>query len=466
MRDVLIISSNPDVTRHISAALPDETKSAYTNSLKRALQIHNQNPFDLIFIDLNQLKTTAPIESFNQKTLPFKKSNPRVQFVVITSKDAIREAVQFIKEGAWDYLTHPVDVKEVQLIIDAIVKTIGKDLELDYLRDQFWKTEWLNIVRTRNPVMRKVFENIRSVAPTIATVLLLGETGTGKGLLARLVHWHSRRSEKPFIAVHCGAIPETLIESELFGHEKGAFTGADRRKIGKFEMALGGTIFLDEIATITEHTQIKLLQVLQDGSYNRVGGEDQLKTDARIIAATNADLTQRTEKGLFRRDLFYRLNIFPVEIPPLRDRLEDLPGLINLSLSNLNAKYGKGINGLHPAVKEGFKGYDWPGNIRELENILERAYILENTDTLGLQNFPPELVMITPFIENLPDQGELSLAQARQIAIEEFERSYLKNLLRQCKGKIDLSAKKAKITPRQLHRLMARHGIRKNDFKA
>ncbi len=466
MRDVLIISSNPDVRRHISEALPGETKSAYTTSLKSALQIHNQNPFDLIFIDLNQLKTTAPIESFNQKTLPFKKSNPRVQFVVITSKDAIRDAVQSIKEGAWDYLTHPVDMKEVQLILDAIVETIGKDLELDYLRDKFWKTEWLNIVRTCNPVMRKVFENIRSVAPTIATVLLLGETGTGKGLLARLVHWHSRRSEKPFIAVHCGAIPETLIESELFGHEKGAFTGADRRKIGKFEMASGGTIFLDEIATITEHTQIKLLQVLQDGSYNRVGGEVQLKTDARIIAATNADLTQRTEKGLFRRDLFYRLNIFPVEIPPLRDRLEDLPGLINLSLSNLNAKYGKGIKGLHPAVKEGFKAYDWPGNIRELENILERAYILENTDTLGLQNFPPELVMITPFIENLPDQGELSLAQARQIAIEELERSYLKNLLRQCKGKIDLSAKKAKITTRQLNRLMARHGIRKNDFKA
>jgi len=465
MRDVLIISSNPDVRRHISEALPGETKSAYTTSITNALQIHNQNPFDIIFIDLNQLKTTVPIESFNQRTLPFKKSNPRVQFVVITSRDAIREAVQSIKEGAWDYLTHPVDMKEVQLIIDAMVKTMGKDLELDYLRDKFWKTEWLNIVRTCNPVMRNVFENIRSVAPTIATVLLLGETGTGKGLLARLVHRHSRRSEKPFIAVHCGAIPETLIESELFGHEKGAFTGADRRKIGKFEMALGGTIFLDEIATITEHTQIKLLQVLQDGSYNRVGGEDQLKTDARIIAATNADLKQRTEKGLFRRDLFYRLNIFPVEIPPLRDRLEDLPGLINLSLNNLNAKYGKGIKGLHPAVKEGFKAYDWPGNIRELENILERAYILENTDTLGLQNFPPDLVMITPFIENLSDQGELSLAQARQIAIEELERSYLKNLLRQCKGKIDLSAKKAKITPRQLNRLMARHGIRKNDFK-
>jgi DNA-binding NtrC family response regulator len=466
MRDVLIISSNPDVTRHISEALAGETKLAHADSIKRALQIHNQNPFDLIFIDLEHLKTTDPTENFNQRTLSFKTSNPLVQFVVITSKDAIREAVQSIKEGAWDYLTHPVDVKEVQLIIESMVKTIGKDLELDYLRDRFWKTEWLNIVRTCNPVMRKVFENIRSVAPTIATVLLLGETGTGKGLLARLVHWHSRRSEKPFIAVHCGAIPETLIESELFGHEKGAFTGADRRKIGKFEMASGGTIFLDEIATINENAQIKLLQVLQDGIYNRVGGEDQLRTDVRVIAATNADLKQRTEKGLFRRDLFYRLNTFPVEIPPLRDRLEDLPGLINLSLSNLNAKYGKGINGLHPAVKEGFKAYDWPGNIRELENILERAYILENSDTLSLQNFPPDLVMITPYIENLPDQEGLSLAQARQMAIEEFERTYLKNLLKQCNGKINLTAKKAKITPRQLNRLMARHGIRKNNFKA
>ena len=205
--------------------------------------------------------------------------------------------------------------------------------------------------------------------------------------------------------------------------------------MGKFEMARCGTIFLDEIGTITTLAQINLLQVLQNGTFSRVGGTEQLNTDTRIIAATNAGLKQLTEKGLFRKDLYYRLNIFPIEIPPLRDRLEDLPYIIDILLSNLNAKYSKGIYKLHPAVKEGFKAYDWPGNIRELENILERAYILENSDMLGPQNFPPDLVMVTSYIETLPDQEELSLTQARQIAT------------------------------RQLNRLMARHGIRKNDFK-
>jgi DNA-binding NtrC family response regulator len=384
---------------------------------------------------------------------------------VITSKDTVRASFEAINDGARDYLTHPIDAKALRRVFNLLKNTTDKNLELDYLRGRFWKTEWLEIVQTFNPVMRKVFENLQSVAPTIATVLLLGETGTGKGLLARLVHWHSHRSEKPFIAVHCGAIPDTLLESELFGHEKGAFTGAERRKIGKFEMACSGTIFLDEIGTISEQAQVKLLQVLQDGTFSRVGGEEELKTDARIITATNAQLKQLTEKGSFRKDLFYRLNTFPVEIPPLRDRLEDLPHLIDVFLKNLNAKYGKGIQKLHPSVHEGFKIYDWPGNIRELENILERAYILEDTETLSPQNFPSDMVIANEILSNPSNKEDLSLSEARMIAMVDFERSYLKNLLKGCKGKINLSAKKAGITTRQLHRLLVRHGIKKNNFK-
>ena len=463
--NVLVISYAQDVIRLISKALSDKVVVEHTETVSTAIQIHKQNPFDLIFTDLNHLQAEISTDNFSETIQPFKKSNPHVKLVVLSSKKDIRKAVLAIKNGAEDYLTHPIDEEEVRLVFTSIGNMRVKDLELDYLRDRFWKTDWMDIIRSRNPVMREIFQHIRSVAPTIATVLLLGETGTGKGLLAQLIHRHSLRNEKPFIAVHCGAIPDTLLESELFGHEKGAFTGADRKKLGKFEMARGGTIFLDEIGTITTLAQIKLLQVLQDGTFSRVGGTEQLNTDARIIAATNTGLKQLTEKGLFRKDLYYRLNIFPIEIPPLRDRLEDLPYIIDMFLSNLNAKYGKGINRLHPAVKEGFKTYDWPGNIRELQNILERAYILENSDMLDLQNFPPDLVLITPYIETLPDKEELSLAQARQIATQEFERSYLKKLLKQCKGKIDLSAKKAQITTRQLNRLMTRHGIRKNDFK-
>ncbi|MBC8433130.1 MAG: sigma-54-dependent Fis family transcriptional regulator [Desulfobacterales bacterium] len=463
--NVLVISYAQDVIRLISKALSDKVVVEHTETVSTAIQIHKQNPFDLIFTDLNHLQAEISTDNFSETIQPFKKSNPHVKLVVLSSKKDIRKAVLAIKNGAEDYLTHPIDEEEVRLVFTSIGNMRVKDLELDYLRDRFWKTDWMDIIRSRNPVMREIFQHIRSVAPTIATVLLLGETGTGKGLLAQLIHRHSLRNEKPFIAIHCGAIPDTLLESELFGHEKGAFTGADRKKLGKFEMARGGTIFLDEIGTITTPAQIKLLQVLQDGTFSRVGGTEQLNTDARIIAATNADLKQLTEKGLFRKDLYYRLNIFPIEIPTLRDRLEDLPYIIDMFLSNLNAKYGKGINRLHPAVKEGFKTYDWPGNIRELQNILERAYILENSDMLDLQNFPPDLVLITPYIETLPDKEELSLTQARQIATQEFERSYLKKLLKQCKGKIDLSAKKAQITTRQLNRLMTRHGIRKNDFK-
>jgi DNA-binding NtrC family response regulator len=206
-----------------------------------------------------------------------------------------------VREGADDYLTYPIDTDKVRLIFESVKKTSIINLELDYLRDQFWKTEWLHVVKSHHPAMRKVFANIRAVAPTIATVLLHGETGTGKGLIARLIHRHSLRHDKPFIAVHCGAIPDTLLESEMFGHEKGAFTGAVQKKLGKFEMARDGTIFLDEIGTVSAAAQIKLLQVLQDGSFSRVGGEQLLKTEARVIAATNSDLKQLCEEGRFRK---------------------------------------------------------------------------------------------------------------------------------------------------------------------
>ncbi len=463
--DVLVISHGLDVVGLISRALSGKARVDHAETISSALQMQQQKPFDLIFLDLNQLLTETSSSNFRETIEPFKKSNPLLKFIVLTPKTNIREAVSCIKNGAEDYLTYPIDEQETRLVFSLIQDTRIKDLELDYLRDCFWKKEWLEIIRSQNSVMREIYQKIRSVAPTIATVLLLGETGTGKGLLAQLIHKHSRRNEKPFIAVHCGAIPDTLIESELFGHEKGAFTGADRRKLGKFEMAHGGTIFLDEIGTITTSVQIKLLQVLQDGTFSRVGGTEQLNTNSRIITATNADLKHLTEKGLFRKDLYYRLNVFPVEIPPLRERMEDLPHLTDMILRNLNTKYGKGINRLHPSVKEGFKAYDWPGNIRELENILERAYLLENGNMLGPQHFPDDLVTVTPFIETLPDQENLSLSLARQIATEEFERSYLKNLMKHCKGKMNLAAQKAQITTRQLNRLMSRHSIRKNDFK-
>jgi transcriptional regulator with GAF, ATPase, and Fis domain len=267
------------------------------------------------------------------------------------------------------------------------------------------------------------------------------------------------------VCVHCGAIPETLVESELFGHEKGAFTGAHRSKRGRFELAGNGTIFLDEIGTITNPAQVKLLQVLQDGTYSRVGSEEGLHTNARVVAATNADLHAMTETGRFRRDLLYRLNIFPIILPPLRERLEDLPHLVDFFLDALNRKYGKKIRGVSQDVLECLMAYDWPGNLRELENILERAHILQDGDRIETDVLPAALMLEEKVARAIYNHTELPLARARQVVVEEFERVYLIKLLTKNRGKIGASAREAGITTRQLRRLAGKYDLDKNNYK-
>ncbi len=330
---------------------------------------------------------------------------------------------------------------------------------------RFWMADALEVVTTSNAGMQAVFDKVRSVALARTPVLLSGETGTGKGLLAKLIHMHSLCRGKQFVGVHCGAIPDALLESELYGHEKGAFTGAVKRRRGKFELAGEGTLFLDEIGTISGAAQIKLLQVLQDGTYSRVGGEEMLTTRARVISATNADLRQMTDAGQFRRDLYYRLHIFPIEIPPLRERKEDLAGLVGHFLKKLNADHGKRISHVHSDVMAAFQQYAWPGNIRELENLLERAYILEKSHVLTPAGFPPELFARSQCQKNVTYLGCDSLAQARRRAVEAFERDYLDNLLRCNRGRIDRAAAQAVISSRQLNKLLNKHGIRKETYK-
>jgi DNA-binding NtrC family response regulator len=313
--------------------------------------------------------------------------------------------------------------------------------------------------------MRKVVENVRSVAATKATVLLLGETGTGKSFTAKMIHRHSNRKDGPFISVHCGAIPDTLIESELFGHEKGAFTGAHRRKPGKFELASGGTIFLDEIGTVTPSAQVKLLTVLQEGIYQRVGGENDLKADVRVIAASNSDLKQMCNDGLFRKDLYYRLNVFPITIPQLFERKEDIPLFVDFFIQRFNQFNAKQIKGVHTNVMHALMQYDWPGNLRELENLLERAHILETATALTPESFPSELFeRIEPMAEIAIDTRE-TLAAVRSRALAETERRYLKQILSRNKGRINASAAEAGISTRQLNKLMNKYHLKKSAFK-
>ncbi|MBU2515402.1 sigma-54 dependent transcriptional regulator [bacterium] len=320
---------------------------------------------------------------------------------------------------------------------------------------------------SKSPALQKIFKQVSTVAPTNATVLLNGETGVGKSMLAKLLHDQSPRHNKPFIAVNCGAIPETLIESELFGYEKGAFTGADHRKLGRFELANHGTIFLDEISCMPFHLQMKLLHILQDKTMIRVGGEVPIQLDVRVIAATNDNLTDLSNQNQFRKDLYYRLNVFPLDIPPLRKRKEDIPLLAEHFLNQFNESHKKELTGITDEAKSQLTAYHWPGNIRELRNILERACIIEETTQITGKSLPADLYEKPTLLKPTSSLIDVTipLGKARKEMVDRFEFQYLTQLLTENFGIIRRCAEQAGITTRQLQKLMVKHGIKKELFR-
>ncbi|MBC8316820.1 MAG: sigma-54-dependent Fis family transcriptional regulator [Desulfobulbaceae bacterium] len=465
MKNTLVISQDSTVFDLFQENCSPEDTLFQATALAEGLDLMKNFRVDLIFIDMEILYQSAEKSSYKTVLQSFWMLYPSAEIVVITPQKMLREAVQAVKQGVSDYITYPVIAEEIRLVEASLSESQKVQSELDYLREEAWDKEELDIVQTRCPGMRKVFDNVRSVAPTRSTVLLTGETGTGKGLLAKIIHKHSNRRDEQFISVHCGAIPDTLLESELFGHEKGAFTGAVKRKLGKFEIAGGGTIFLDEIGTITPAAQIKLLQVLQDSTFQRLGGEETIQVNIRIIAASNIDLKQLCNDQVFRNDLYYRLNVFPIELPPLRERKEDIAQLIQVFLNRLNKFDKKNIHDVHPQVTEASLNYSWPGNIRELENVMERAYILERSTVLMPDSFPAELFAAQDALSRVKMDTLLSLSDVRRQGVEEIERRYLKEILEKYRGKINKSAEAAGITTRQLHKLMIKHGLKKEEFK-
>jgi DNA-binding NtrC family response regulator len=465
MKSILVVTGEPMLLQTLRSCFPAGHYLNQASSRNQAMELLSKKRYDFIFIDIDILLEGISDENYKEALQPFREKYPTIEIVVMAPPGQIRKAVRAVKAGASDYLSYPIDPEEVKHVAEGITESIIKRSELNYLRDQFWRADALELVQTKSPIMQTVFEKIRSVAPTKSNVLLIGETGTGKSILAKLIHQHSNRRNAQFISVHCGAIPDTLVESELFGHEKGAFTGAIKRKLGRFEIAKGGTIFLDEIGTVTPSAQVKLLQVLQDGTFQRVGGEETLETDVRVIAATNADLKKMCDEGKFRKDLYYRLNVFPIEIPSLTERIEDIPLFVETFLKKLNKFSAKNIHGIDPRVIDAFYKYSWPGNIRELENLVERAYILETSSGLTPASFPSELIGPESKQVFVLSSEALTLAQARQIGIEEVERNYLKEVLARNKGKISESAKASGISSRQLNKLMNKYGIKKEEFK-
>lgn len=436
-----------------------------SSRLTIALQVLRHRRPEFVFLDIQILQQAASESSYKAIFQTINLVCPNASIIIMAPSELLAEAVKIVHDGAEAYLTYPLVPDEIGLVVSSIIEQNRAESELNYLREQVWQEDEFDLLHTKSPAMKSVFEKIRAVASTKSTVLLTGETGTGKGFTARCIHKLSLRKDERFIEVHCGAIPDTLVESEMFGHEKGAFTGAVKRKLGKFEIAKNGTIFLDEIGTITPPAQIKLLQVLQDGTFHRVGGEEQLQADVRILAATNAELKQLCDEKRFRSDLYYRLNVFPVALPSLKERKEDIPQLAEAFLGRLNTFHSKAISDVHPQVLEAFLAYSWPGNIRELENVLERAYILEKTSVLRPENFPAELFAHNS--ETLPGTIDLSLslAQVRTREAARVEHRYLDLMLARCKGKINATAGASGITTRQLHKLMKRHCLIKEDYK-
>ncbi len=468
MKHILVASENQMACDALQESFSREFRIDVVSNKASCLDKFGQRRYDFTFIDLDLFRESSLVQDqYDYKTAlqPFRQAFPAAEIIVMSSQDMIRDAVMAVKAGASDYLTYPIDKEGAKHIVESLYEVARKESELNHLREGFWQADLLELVQTNSPLMREVLEKAQAVAPTKSTVLLTGETGTGKGVVAKLIHSHSHRREKQFISTHCGAIPDTLLESELFGHEKGAFTGAIRRKLGKFELAHRGTIFLDEIGTITPSAQIKLLQVLQEKTFQRVGGEANIEVDVRIIAATNTDLKKMTDQELFRRDLYYRLSVFPIEIPPLRERREDISLISRHILTKLNRYHGKEIQNIHPQILEAFDRYLWPGNIRELENLMERAYILETSSMLTPGGFPSELFTPEDTRRHLPLDTALKLAEVRRRSVEIIERQYLKELLTTHEGRIGKTAQAAGISARQLNKLMTKYSIRKEEFK-
>ncbi|MBU0465619.1 MAG: sigma-54 dependent transcriptional regulator [Proteobacteria bacterium] len=466
MKKIHFILENAKLIASVQNSLKKIYAIDYSTNMIGALQFLRTNRSEFVFIDIKILKQAAEDSNYKAVLQTFGLLSPNISIVVMVEPKSLKEAVKIVNEGADSYLTYPLVSDEIQLVVNSILEHTRAESELDYLREQVWQEDEFDLVQTKSLAMKNVFENIRAVASTKSTVLLLGETGTGKGFTARFIHTLSLRKNERFIEVHCGAIPDTLVESEMFGHERGAFTGAIKRKLGKFELAKGGTIFLDEIGTITPAAQIKLLQVLQDGIFQRVGGEEEIQADVRIITATNIDLKQLCEEKQFRNDLYYRLNVFPIELPPLRERKEDIPKLVELFLNKLNTFHVKGIQGIHPQVLDAFLSYSWPGNIRELENIMERGYILEKSSVLRPESFPIDLFSLQAETAIRNIDPDLTLSQIRKQEMGKVEQTYLDMVLKQHKGKVNISARAAGITTRQLHKLMTKHSLYKEDYKS
>jgi DNA-binding NtrC family response regulator len=443
---VLVVDDEKNIREGLGRALElDGYEVLLAANGREGWSLVGEDEVDLIITDLRMPELSG--EELLRKVAA---AYPTVPVIILTGHGTIEAAVQATRDGAYDFLTKPVDLERLSHLVKRALS--GRELVLQHrmLQSELERQSQFEKIIGKSSEMKKVFELVRQVAPSRVSVLITGESGVGKERIADAIHYNSPRKDKSFIKVHCAALSETLLESELFGHEKGAFTGAYARKRGRFELAHLGTLFLDEIGEISQSVQIKLLRVLEEKRFERVGGEETIEVDVRIVSATNKDLKEEIAKGRFREDLFYRLNVVNIEIPPLRDRKDDIPLLVAAFMKEFAAENGKDIQGIDQKARLALHSYQWPGNVRELRNCIESAVVMSKDSILTVDDLPPGIAA---------DQEQDFVRIAADTTLENAERELIRFTLAQKGGNKSRTADALGIGRKTLHRKIQEYGF-------
>jgi DNA-binding NtrC family response regulator len=445
---ILIVDDDRPQREGLQRALADRCEVLTADEVPKAYSILETQPVDVLLTDLKMPGEDGMKLLRRANSL----SKPPIS-IMMTAYGSIDNAVEAMKAGAYHYITKPVNLDELELVIERALKSRHTEEEVVNLREQVSEKYGLENIVGQSPAIMQVFDVVRQVAPTRATVLITGETGTGKELIAHALHNLSPRKNGPFVGVHAAALSTTLLESELFGHEKGAFTGAVERRIGRFEMADGGTLFLDEVSEIDLAMQVKILRVLEERAFERVGGSKTIGVDVRLVAATNKDLKKLVSEGKFRDDLFYRLSVVTVELPALRERREDVPLLISAFIRQCSAENGKPVREITQDAVNMLMAYDWPGNVRELRNTVEQMVVLSRGERLTLRDVPAP-------IRAGADLSKVAVARPRAtMTVEEAERQLIVQALKEMNGNRTRAANRIGMSRRTMHRKLKKYGL-------
>jgi DNA-binding NtrC family response regulator len=449
---VLLVDDDESVRRGLYWALNSDYRVLEASSRIEAVELLQREKIDVVVSDLHLPPHVEDISEGLTVVQAARGARPPVQAVVITGSNSKTAALEAVRHGAYGFFEKPLDGAEVLHIVNQAWRMRRLEVENTRLREELLGSRGFSHLIGGSHSLERIVKHARTVAATSATVLIIGENGTGKELLARAVHEESPRATGPFVGVSCAALPETLIESELFGHERGSFTSATQARKGRFELADGGTLFLDEIADLSPTVQVKLLRVLQERAFERVGGVKTLNVDIRLIAASNCDLEQQVEAGRFRRDLFYRLNVVPLTLPPLRARKEDIPMLAAHFAQKAAEKYLRPEPQLDPLLLDALQEYEWPGNVRELENVMERLVVLTNGQRINLEFLPEKMLRVLPNA-NLADESTL------EGGVAALKRRMILKALQTEGGNKVAAAKRLGISRSYLHRLISEFGM-------